>query len=58
MLYIVESIIRTYGDVSSDIPIIQGIFKSEERAKELSQALGQRYNRVDIRIIATDLEAV
>ena len=56
MLYIVESIRRTYGDVSSDIPIIQGIFKSKEKAEELRQALGQHYNRVDVRVIATDFE--
>lgn len=58
MLYIVESIRRTYGDVSSDIPIIQGIFKSKEKAEELRQALSQHYDRVDVRIVVTDFEVV
>ena len=58
MLYIVESINWTYGGVSSAIPIIQGIFKSKEKAEELRQALGQHYNRVDVRIIATDFEVI
>ena len=54
MLYVVESI--TLCDVSSDIPVIQGIFKSKAKAEELRQALSQRHNRVNIRIIATDFE--
>ena len=58
MLYIVESISWTYGDVSSEIPIIQGIFKSKAKAEELRQALSQRYTRVNVRIIATDFEVV
>ena len=58
MLYIVECIRRTYGDVSSDIPIIQGIFKSKAKAEELRQALSQGYNRVDVRIVETDFEVI
>lgn len=58
MLYIVENIGQTYGAVSSEIPVIQGIFKSEEKAEELRQALSRRYHRAVVRVIATDFEVV